>query len=69
MCIRIWIRSFFWSGLNNFNRIHNGKKMNRHDEEAAAIQKRVDAAKEYKRKREEYTKDAHQCYLAYMKLR
>lgn len=43
--------------------------MNRHDEEAAAIQKRVDAAKEYKRKREEYIKDAHQCYLAYIKLR
>lgn len=43
--------------------------MDRHDEEAAAIQKRIDAAIEYKKKRKEHLKDAYQCYLAYIKLR
>jgi hypothetical protein len=43
--------------------------MNRHEEEAAAIKKRVEAAIEYEKKRKEHLKDAYQCYLAYTKLR
>ena len=43
--------------------------MNKHDKEVAAAQKRIDAAKEYERKRKELAKDAYRCYLAYMRLR
>ena len=43
--------------------------MNKHDKEVAAAQKRVEAGKEYERKRKELAKDAYRCYLAYMRLR
>ena len=43
--------------------------MNKHEQEAAAIKKRVDAGKEYQRKRVQRLKDAYQCYLAYIGIR
>ena len=43
--------------------------MNKHEQEAAAIQKRIEEATEYEKKRVQRLKDAYQCYLAYIKLR
>jgi len=43
--------------------------MNHHDREAAAIQKRVEAAIEYEKRRRANAKDGYQCYLVYSRIR